>query len=97
MKTAYLVVSNVWVREVEVTPVDGEFCIVCSPGSRDGFMIRKNRLFETREAAEAALPYEKPEIKKSRYDYEIEAAEYQAKRYARQHSKKEEEPKWYRK
>ena len=56
MRTAYLVVSNLWVEEVEVLHEDSEFCVIRYPGSDGRFQVRKNRLSRTREKAENRLP-----------------------------------------
>ncbi len=66
MRTAYLVVSNLWVSEVEVVSEDDVFCVVRYPKTDGGFMIRKSRLYETREAAEDRLPYRWPVVRRRR-------------------------------
>lgn len=59
MKEAYLIVSNVFVEKVEVRQEDGEFSIVCRPGTWGGYRVRTKRLYDSKAEAERQLPYRK--------------------------------------
>jgi len=54
--TAFLVESNRIVREVSVLKVSGGFYTIRFVDSRGGMRVRENRLFPTREEAEASMP-----------------------------------------
>ncbi len=69
---AYIIESNMKVREVWVLSVSGGFYLVRFLDSDGAIRVRENRLYATKEEAEAALP-QKPEVKKrylSPYDYD---------------------------
>jgi hypothetical protein len=69
---AYLIESNMKVREVWVSSVSGGLYLVRFIDSDGAIRVRENRLYATKEEAEAALP-KKPEVKKhflSPYDYD---------------------------
>lgn len=71
-ETAYIIESNIKVREVWVVSVSGGFYLVRFMDTGGAIRVRGNRLFASKEEAEAALP-QKPEVKKrylSPYDYD---------------------------
>lgn len=63
---AYIVESNLYIREVEVIKAAGGFCTIRFTDRGGGIKVRESRLYPSREAAENSLP--KKEVpKKSRY------------------------------
>ena len=68
----YIVESNLKVREVTVEKKNGEFSIV-HYNDTDAvcrLMLRSSRIFQTKEEAEAHLPYGKPAInERTPWDY----------------------------
>ncbi len=65
---AYIVESNLYIREVEVIKVAGGFCTIRFWDRGGGIKVRESRLFPTKEAAEASLP-KKEAPKKSHWSY----------------------------
>ena len=68
----YIVESNLKVREVTVDKNTGEFSIIHFNDSdiQCRLMIRTSRIFQTKEEAEAHLPYGKPAgITRTPWDY----------------------------
>ena len=53
---AYIVESNLYLREVEVIKVAGGFCTIRFVDRGGGIKVRESRLYPSREAAEASLP-----------------------------------------
>ena len=53
---AYIVESNLYLREVEVVKVAGGFCTIRFVDRGGGIKVRESRLFPTKEAAAASLP-----------------------------------------
>ena len=74
MAAAYIVISNMRVREVEIIQNNYEFCIVRLDGNKGGIRIRRNRIYRTKEEAELHLPYKTTVVRRggyaSPYDYE---------------------------
>ncbi len=65
---AYIVESNLYIREVKVIKAAGGFCTIRFVDSGGGIKVRENRLFPSKEAAEASLS--KNEMsKKSHWSY----------------------------
>lgn len=65
---AYIVESNLFIREVEVVKSAGGFCTIRFTDHGGGIKVRESRLFPSKEAAEASLP--KKEVpKKTRWSY----------------------------
>ena len=65
---AYIVESNLYLREVEVIKVAGGFCTIRFVDRGGGIKVRESRLYPSREAAEASLS--KNEMsKKSHWSY----------------------------
>lgn len=65
---AYIVESNLYLREVEVIKVDAGFCTIRFVDRGGGIKVWESRLFPTKEAAEASLP-KKETTKKSHWEY----------------------------
>lgn len=65
---AYIVESNLYLREVEVIKAAGGFCTIRFVDSGGGIKVRESRLYPSREAAEASLP-KKEMPKKSHWEY----------------------------
>lgn len=65
---AYIVESNLHVREVEVVKAAARFCTIRFTDHGGGIKVRESRLFPTKEAAEASLP-KKETPKKSHWSY----------------------------
>ncbi len=65
---AYIVESNLYIREVEVIKVAGGFCTIRFVDCGGGIKVRESRLYPSREAAEASLP-KKEAPKKSHWSY----------------------------
>ena len=53
---AYIVESNLYIREVEVIKAAGGFCTIRFTDRGGGIKVRESRLYPSREAAEASLP-----------------------------------------
>lgn len=54
---AYIIESNLRVREVTLGECSGGFCVCFFGDCREGAIrVRESRLFETKEAAEKRLP-----------------------------------------
>lgn len=53
---AYIVESNLYIREVEVIKVAGGFCTIRFVDRGGGIEVRESRFYPSREAAEASLP-----------------------------------------
>ena len=70
-ETAYIIESNIKVREVWVVSVSGGFYLVRFMDTGGAIRVRGNRLFSSKEEAEAMIP-KKTEIKRhlSPYDYD---------------------------
>ena len=65
---AYIVESNLFIREVEVVKSAAGFCTIRFTDHGGGIKVRESRLFPSKEAAEASLP--KKEVpKKSHWSY----------------------------
>ncbi len=54
MKTAYIIVSNLRVQQVEVLRTDGDFCLITFNGKR--LQLRKSRLYASEEEAYGHMP-----------------------------------------
>lgn len=65
---AYIVESNLYLREVEVVKVAAGFCTIRFVDRGGGIKVRMSRLFPTKEAAAASLP-KKEASKKSHWEY----------------------------
>ena len=65
---AYIVESNLYIREVEVIKVAGGFCTIRFVDCGGGIKVRENRLFPSKEAAENSWP-KKSATKKSHWNY----------------------------
>lgn len=65
---AYIVESNLYLREVEVIKVAGGFCTIRFVDHGGGIKVRESRLYPSRDAAENSLP-NKDEPKKSHWSY----------------------------
>ena len=65
---AYIVESNLYIREVEVIKAAGGFCTIRFVDSGGGIKVRENRLFPSKESAENSLP-KKSATKKSHWNY----------------------------
>ena len=67
---SYIVESNLKVREVTVEKNNGEFSVVRFTDSPCRLMLRTSRIFQTKEEAEAHLPYGKSvTYKRTPWDY----------------------------
>ncbi len=65
---AYIVESNLYIREVEVIKTAAGFCTIRFTDHGGGIKVRESRLFPSKEAAEASLS--KNEMsKKSHWSY----------------------------
>ena len=53
---AYIVESNLYLREVEVVKVAAGFCTIRFVDRGGGIKVRESRLFPNKKAAEASLP-----------------------------------------
>ena len=53
-ETAFIIVSNIYVKQVEVLRIEGDFCLVTFDGKR--LQLRKSRLYATEEEAYRHLP-----------------------------------------
>ena len=53
---AYIIESNLCLREVEIIKVAGGFCTIRLVDCGGGIKVRDSRLYPSREAAEASLP-----------------------------------------
>jgi len=51
---AYIVESNRWIREVKIVKIAGGFYTLQFTDTGGGTKLRENRLFETKEQAEAS-------------------------------------------
>lgn len=56
---AYIVANNRFVREVQILFIAGDFYTLRFTDSGGGMKVRGNRLFATKEDAEATLPKKK--------------------------------------
>ena len=65
---AYIVESNLYIREVEVVKAAAGFCTIRFTDRCGGIKVRESRLFPSKEAAEASLP-KKETLKKSHWSY----------------------------
>lgn len=65
---AYIVESNLYIREVEVINVVGGFCTIRFVDRGGGIKVRESRLYPSREAAEASLS-KKEMPKKSHWEF----------------------------
>ena len=65
---AYIVESNLYLREVEVIKVAGGFCTIRFVDRGGGIKVRESRLYPSIEAAEASLP-KKEMPKKSHWEF----------------------------
>lgn len=65
---AYIVESNLHVREVEVVKAAAGFCTIRFTDHGGGIKVRESRLFPSKEAAGASLT-KKEDPKKSHWSY----------------------------
>ena len=65
---AYIVESNLYIREVEVVKAAAGFFTIRFADHGGGIKVRESRLFPSKEAAEASLP-KKESPKKSHWSY----------------------------
>lgn len=69
--TAYIVESNRFVREVKIVNFSAGFYFIRFADSGGGIKVRENRLYATKEEAEATIkiPEEPKPKRKTPYDY----------------------------
>lgn len=54
--TAYIIESNMFIREVKIVNISGGFAVISFTKGGGRIQLRESRLFPTKEEAEANLP-----------------------------------------